>query len=341
MERGNRLKLKPKVTVIVINWNGREFLSTCLKSLNNQTWKDFEILLVDNGSTDGSPEFVAENFPRIKVIKLKQNQGFCKASNIGIALANGEYIVLLNNDTEVAPHWLEELVKALDEHPEVGFCASKIVLQGAPHLVDSVGDAYSIAGSARKIGHLDFALKEKYRRPKFVFGACAGAAIYRRSMLEDIGLFDEDLFIAQEDVDLSFRAQLKGYKCLYVPTALVYHRLSATLKTYSTEYVYYGHRNLEFVYLKNMPLPLLLLTFPLHVLDVFLSFCFFCAIGKGGAFLRAKRDALKALPHVLKKRREIQRGRTVSPIYIFSLLDKSWPWYKLKRLWKTGGGKAS
>ena len=318
-----------------MNWNGKKFLPPCLNSLNKQTQKGFEILLVDNGSTDGSVEFVTENFPHVKVIRLKENLGFCRAGNIGILLAKGEYVALLNNDTEVDPHWLEELVKALDRHPEVGFCASKMVLYDTPHLIDSAGDAYSIAGSARKIGHLDFALKEKYRRPRFVFGACAGAAIYRRSMLEDIGLFDEDFFIIQEDVDLSFRAQLKGYKCLYVPTALVYHRLSATLKTYSTEYVYYGHRNLEFVYFKNMPLPLLLLTFPLHVIDVFLSFCFFCAIGKGRVFLRAKWDAISALPRVLRKRREIQRGRSISLAYLLSLLDKSWPWHKIRRLWGT------
>jgi len=323
-----------KASVVVLNWNGKPLLSACLDSLRNQSWEDFEIIVVDNGSVDGSVEFLEEHFPEVRIVRLSHNLGFCKGNNIGIKQAKGEYIVLLNNDAVVDTYWLEELVKALDEHPEVGFCASKMVLYDTPYLVDSAGDAYSIAGSARKIGHLDLALKEKYRRPRFVFGACAGAAIYRRSMLEDIGLFDEDFFIVQEDVDLSFRAQLKGYKCLYVPTALVYHRLSATLKTYSTEYVYYGHRNLEFVYFKNMPLPLLLLTFPLHVLDVLLSFCFFCAIGKGRVFLRAKWDALKALPRVLRKRREIQRERTVSLVYLFMLLDKTWPWYKLKRLWK-------
>ena len=328
-------KVRCKASVVVLNWNGRPLLSACLDSLRNQSWRDFEIIVVDNGSVDGSVEFVKECFPEVRIICLGENLGFCKGNNMGIREANGEYIALLNNDTEVDPHWLEELVKALDRHPEVGFCASKIVLYDTPHLIDSAGDAYSIAGSARKIGHLDFALKEKYRRPRFVFGACAGAAIYRRSMLEDIGLFDEDFFIIQEDVDLSFRAQLKGYKCLYVPTALVYHRLSATLKTYSTEYVYYGHRNLEFVYFKNMPFPLLLLTLPLHVIDVFLSFCFFCAIGKGRVFLRAKWDAIKALPRVLRKRREIQRARTVSLAYLLSLLDKSWPWHKIRRLWGT------
>jgi len=324
-----------KASVIVLNWNGRILLPACLESLHDQTQKDFEIILVDNGSVDGSAEFVEHKFPEVRIVRLSENLGFCKGNNIGIRQANGQYIALLNNDTEVDPHWLEELVKALDKHLEVGFCASKMVFQDRPHLLDSAGDAYSIAGSARKIGHSDFAKKKRYQYPKYVFGACAGAAIYRRSMLEDIGLLDEDFFITQEDVDLSFRAQLKGYKCLYVPTALVYHRLNATLKTYSPEYVYYGHRNLEFVYFKNMPLPLLLITLPLHLLDVFLSFCYFCAIGRGRVFLRAKWDAAKALPQVLRKRREIQRARTASLLYLLMLLDKSWPWHKIRRLWGT------
>lgn len=320
-----------KLSVVILNWNGKPFLSACLGSLMEQPGEDFEVILVDNGSIDGSVQFVAANFPQIEIISLQENLGFCKGNTIGISQAKGEYIALLNNDTEVDRHWLEELVKALEERPDVGFCASKMLLYDQRDLIDSVGDYYSIAGSGGKIGHRDRADKEGYNQQREVFGACAGAALYRRSMLEDIGLFDEDFFISQEDVDLSFRAQLKGYKCLYVPTAVVYHRLNTTLKTYSAEYVYYGHRNLEYVYIKNMPLPLLIITLPLHLVDVFLSFCFFLAKGRGRPFLKAKWDVLRALPKLLKKRRVIQRSRAVPISHIASGLEKNWLSLKIKR----------
>lgn len=321
----------PKLSVVIINWNGKRFLHACLGSLMKQSRRDFEVILVDNGSIDGSVQFVAANFPQIEIISLQENLGFCKGNTIGISQAKGEYIALLNNDTEVDRHWLEELVKALEERPDVGFCASKMLLYDQRDLIDSGGDYYSIAGSGGKIGHRDRADKEGYNQQREVFGACAGAALYRRSMLEDIGLFDEDFFIAQEDVDISFRAQLKGYKCLYVPTALVYHRLNTTLKTYSPEYVYYGHRNSEYVYIKNVPFPLLIITLPLHLFDVFLSFCFFLAKGRGRPFLKAKWDVLRALPKLLKKRRVIQRARAVPISRIASLLEKNWLSLKIKR----------
>lgn len=320
------------VSVIVLNWNGSALLPACLDALAAQVWHDFEVLVVDNGSTDGSPELLARQYPWVKVIRLERNMGFCGGNNAGIGQARGAYIALLNNDTEVEERWLEELVGALDTNPDVGFCASKMVLQDRPGVIDSAGDAFSIAGTARKTGHRVGANTPRYNERRHVFGACAGAALYRRSMLDDIGVFDEDFFIAQEDVDLSFRAQLRGYTCLYVPTAVVRHRLNATLKTWSPEYVYYGHRNLEYVYLKNMPAALLVLTFPFHLLDVLLSLGFFLVRGQGRAYLRAKRDALRALPQLLRKRKVIQRRRTVSSLRILRLLDKSWPWTKMRRL---------
>ncbi|MDE2058819.1 MAG: glycosyltransferase family 2 protein [candidate division NC10 bacterium] len=319
----------PCVTVIAVNWNGKELLAACFQALRQQTFRDFEILLVDNGSTDGSVEFVTAGFPEVDVIALDENLGFSAANNIGIRHARGGYIALLNSDTEVEPRWLEELVNALDARPEIGFCASKMLLWQTREIADTCGDFYTVEGIAGKIGHLEHAAQ--YNQPREVFGACAGAAIYRKSMLDDIGLLDEDFFLAHEDTDLSFRAQLMGYKCLYVPTAIVYHHLSATIGADSNTYIYYGHRNNEYVYIKNMPLLLLLKYWPWHLLFDFLLLLFFFPRGKALPFLKAKGAALRGFPRMLKKRRQIQRACRVSTRDIERTLIKGWLFSALRR----------
>ncbi|MBI3661243.1 glycosyltransferase family 2 protein, partial [Candidatus Acetothermia bacterium] len=247
----------------------------------------------------------------------------------------GMFIALLNNDTESDVRWLEELMKALAAHPEAGFCASKLVFYHQRNLIDTAGDYFSIAGSAGKLGHLDQADKPEYNQLREVFGACAGAALYRKEMLDEIGLFDEDFFVSFEDVDLSFRAQLKGYKCLYVPTAIVRHRVHGTIQKNSPAYVYYGHRNLEYVYLKNMPGSLIAKYFLLHVLEEMIAFGFFLTQGRGLDFLKGKWHALRALPKLINKRRQIQQSRSVSTEYIQSMMRRDWwslKWARWRRL---------
>lgn len=310
----------PEVSVIIVNWNGKKYLKSCLESLRNQTFKDFETIVVDNGSTDDSVPFVRKNFPEARVISLPENQGFCGGNNIGIKNARGKFIALLNNDAEASSNWLGELVNVLENHEDIGFCASKILLYNHRNLVDTCGDYYSTLGVAGKIGHLD--KETNYNNSLEVFGACGGAAIYRRKMLEDIGLFDEDFFLSYEDVDLSFRAQLKGYKCTYVPTAKVYHNLSSTIGEYSDNYVYFGQRNLEYTYIKNMPTSLLLGSLPLHLLYDILALVYFVSKGKGMPFIKAKFHTYMALPHLLKKRRTIQNEKKVDIRYIKSKMKK-------------------
>ena len=322
----------PAVSIVIVNWNAKELTARCLASLRAQTFRDFEVVVVDNGSSDGSAEALRQEFPEVELIALRENRGFAGGSNAGIRRAHGRYIALLNNDAEADPRWLEELIKAAEAHPEMSFFASKMVLYDCRERLDSAGDYYSIAGTAGKRGHLDRANRRKYNHTKEVFGACGGAALYRRELLEDVGLFDEDFFLAHEDTDLNFRAQLRGYRCLYVPTAVVYHRLSATIRPMSERYVYYGHRNLEYVYVKNMPGLLLGLTLPLHIVDELLSFGFFLLQGQGGAFLRAKWDVLRVLPKLIRKRREIQRTRQVGLLRIASLLEWRWLCFKARRL---------
>jgi hypothetical protein len=312
----------PSVSVVIANYNQRQLLTACLSSLSRQSFVDFETLVIDNGSRDGSAEAVREICPPVQLIALPENLGFCVANNIGIARSRSRYVALLNNDTEADPDWLGQLVQALERRSDLGFCASRMVLASQPDLADACGDFYTPEGITGKIGHLQPA--DRYPEPKEVFGASAGAAIYRRSMLEDIGLFDEDFFFIHEDTDLSFRAQLMGYKCLYVPSATVRHHVSATIGRQSDAAVYHAHRNLELVYFKNMPGPLLIRYLSLHILMVMLQFAGHALRGKAIPFLRAKADALRMLPIMLKKRGPIQESRRVSAGEIQGLLRKGW-----------------
>jgi GT2 family glycosyltransferase len=308
------------ISIIIVNWNGKKFLSECLEGLRRQTYQSLTITLVDNGSTDGSVDFVKKIHPEVRVICLDRNEGFSVANNIAIENVNNAYVALLNNDAVAHPNWLKSLVDALEEHPQAGFAASRMLLYEDRNIIDRAGDAYTRAGTGLLRGRGMPA--DNYSEQEWIFGACAGAALYRTQMLRDIGLFDEDFFLLYEDVDLSFRAQLKGYKCLYVPEAIVYHKASSSIVHDSPISVYYSHRNLEWVYVKNMPSKLMLKTLWLHVIYDIGAFFFFAANGRGKEFVKAKYDALKGLKIALKKRRQIQEVKTVSDAYIFGLLAK-------------------
>lgn len=319
-----------RVTVIILNWNGERYLEASLQSLRQQTFSKIEVILVDNGSTDGSLELVAKQFPEVQIMPLHSNMGFSAGNNVGLRHARGQYVALLNNDTEVAPHWIEQLADTLDQHPEIGFCASKMLLHDQPHLADACGDFYSIEGIAGKIGHMEPA--HRYNDQREVFGACAGAAIYRRSVLEELDGFDEDFFLVHEDSDVSYRARLLGYRCLFVPTAVVRHHLSATLGGQSDTAAYYAQRNMEFVFFKNMPTWLLLKYLPLHMLTDLFLLVRYLAHGQGWVFLRAKLHALAMMPKMLRKRREIQNTRRVPAAEIDRLLLRGYLWEKIRRV---------
>jgi GT2 family glycosyltransferase len=216
-----------RVSVIVPNWDGLRWLERCLTSLRTQTFRDFKVYLVDNGSADGSVAFVTANFPEVAVLALPRNIGFAGGVNAGFRAAAGEFLVPLNNDTEADLHWLERLVEAADRNPRVGMLASQIMDFTDRTRFDCLGDGYSRLGMSNKIaaGLQDIGA---FSKPFEVFGACAAACLYRRSMLDDIGLYDEDFFAYMEDVELSVRARLAGYLCLAVPGATVFHVGSAT-----------------------------------------------------------------------------------------------------------------
>jgi GT2 family glycosyltransferase len=308
----------PKVDIIILNYNGRHFLKDCLIALRAQTFKDFQTVLVDNGSTDGSVEYVQKEFPEVRVIGLPENLGFCGGNNRGIDATSAEYIALLNNDTEVVPGWLQALVVAIERYPEVGFCASKMIRLSDRMTIDTAGDIFYTYGVGGKRGAGEPATE--YMKPERVFGACAGAALYRRSMLAEIGLLDEDFFAVDEDIDLSFRAQLRGYQCLYVPDAIVYHYVSGSFGALTGHSIRRIRRNMFDVVIKNMPASLLL-KYILPILGYYICGDIYFAIrGYALPIMLARWENLKRLGRTLAKRRAIQRGRKISSDQLEAIL---------------------
>ncbi|MFH1825425.1 MAG: glycosyltransferase family 2 protein [Candidatus Firestonebacteria bacterium] len=290
------------ISVIIVNWNGKSYLEVCLKSLFNQSLSkdEYEVILVDNGSEDDSIDFVKKNFPLVRIVKLDKNVGFAKGSNIGVEAGIGELIAFLNNDTEVDKNWLYELKKSTEEHPEIGFFASKILLFDKRNIIDSAGDFFSIKGYGYKRGHSQIDVGQ-YNKEEIVFGVCACACMFRKNIFKKLGGFDEDFFAYGEDVDLNWRCHLAGYKCLYVPTAITYHKLAGTSGIFSDTHIYYTQRNQEFVLIKNASLKY-------HVIHIFANiYSLFKHLFKGRIkpFLKAKFDALRYFPQMLKKRKKL------------------------------------
>ncbi len=221
----------PEISVLIVNWNGRHFLNECLGALRRQTFRDFETILVDNASTDGSSDYVRSCFPEVRLVQLDENVGFASGNIAGYDQACGQLIALLNNDTEADPNWLEELKRASRDFPKVSTFACKMLHFDQRDRIENCGFGLTAAGLAVDLGR-DEADGPDWVDPRPIFGACGGAVAYRRSMLEDVGFFDPDFFMNYEDVDLAFRAQLRGYACTLIPTAIVYHRYGATRKKF-------------------------------------------------------------------------------------------------------------
>jgi GT2 family glycosyltransferase len=312
-----------RVTLVIPNWNGERFLDTCLGSLRDQSFQDFETILVDNGSSDGSVRFAQRNFPEVRVIRLKENRGFSAAANAGIWASNAEHVALLNNDTAVDPGWLEALVRAAGSHPEAGLFATKLVDFHKRRFLDGAGDALRLSGLPYRLGHGERD-RGQFDAPAYVFGACGAAALYRRKMLNEVGLFDEDFGSYCEDGDLSFRAQLAGYKCFYVPDAVVYHVGSAsTGGKRSATAARLGTRNSLSLLVKNLPLSAVPHILPFFVTGQLTRLLTAAATGTLRAHLEGLSEAWHHLPLMLKKRREVQGKRRVSDAEIRRLLRVS------------------
>ncbi len=311
---------RPLVSVVIPNWNGAAHLPTCLDSLRRQTLRDFEVIVVDNHSADDSLTLLARNYPEVQVLALEENRGFAGACNAGIRAARGEFIVLLNNDTEADARWLEEVVGAFRRHPEAGLVASKMLLFDRRDVFHTAGDYYRVDGRPgnRGVWETD---RGQYDREEYVFSACGGSAAYRRTMLDEVGLLDEDFFYSCEDVDLAWRAQLSGWRCIYAPRAVVYHKLSATGG--GTTASFYDGRNFIYLLVKDYPGDLWR-RYWRAILRAQLQIAWEALRAWRGAAARARLRGMIAgilgIPRMLRKRRAVQRTRRVDTAYLLSIL---------------------
>jgi len=308
------------ISVIIPNWNGAEYLPACLDSLRKQTHEEHRVILVDNGSGDGSLELLSTRYPEVQVIALPENRGFAEAVNVGIKASDDPVIALLNNDTEADSGWLAALMKAMEAYPEAGSVASKILLFDRRNVFHSAGDYYRSDGTPGNRGVWQEDLGQ-YNREEMIFGACGGAAAYRRPMLEDIGLFEESFFAFCEDVDLAWRAQLAGYKCVYAPQAIVYHRLSATGG--GTTASYFTGRNTVWVMARNYPQNLLRRNWPKVLLAQTRIAADALRAWRGEAArarLRGQWDGLRSWGRLHRQGQPARDQRRVSDDYLTTLL---------------------
>ncbi len=313
----------PLVSVVIVTWNSARYLSCCLDALATQVCKDFEVLLIDNGSTDGGLDGVENRWPALKlqVERLGANKGFAAANNLGARLARGKWLALLNPDAFPNPDWLKELLGAGANHPDFSFFASRQLQANASHLLDGAGDDFHISGLAwrRFAGWpaVQFGLKTEE-----VFSPCAAAALYSHQAFLQVGGFDEDFFTYHEDVDLGFRLRLRGFRCLYVPEAIVHHIGSAALGAQSDFALYHWQRNFVWSFVQNMPSALLWEALPSHLMANLIYVLNYTLLGRGSVLWRAKLDALRGLPLAFHKRREIQRNRSVSRVDLLRTMER-------------------
>jgi GT2 family glycosyltransferase len=310
------------ISVVTPNWDGKRFLKVFFDSALSQhvEGETLEFILVDNGSTDGSRDYVRDCYPDVRVVAFDANRGFSIAVNEGIRASQGEWIALLNNDLRMAPGALEAMWKTLQKHPEAGFCAAKMLFFDRPNLINAAGDGLGLDGEPFNVGFLE-PDEGQFDEERRVLGACAGAAMYRRSMLEDVGLLDEDFFLNFEDVDLSLRANLMGYSGIYTPDAIVYHHHSATLEPWSYRHVFFTSKNAWNIAVKNFPLSVFLRCFPRMLLREMRRAAIFCAVGQSEAYREAKLAYLRDLRKMIGKRRTIQDSRKLSSREFLSLLS--------------------
>lgn len=313
------------ISVIIVVWNSKKYLATCLNKLELQTFQDFEVILIDNGSSDGALDGLKKFYPslRLKTERLDTNHGFAAANNIGARLARGQWLALLNADAFPEPDWLANLIQAVEDHPEFTCFSSRQIQANRPELLDGTGDSYHVSGVAWR-RNIDNPTNEFGLSSEEIFSPCAAAALYCRDAFLEVGGFDEDFFSYFEDVDLGFRLRLHGYRALYVPNAVVHHVGSASLGMNSDFSLYHSHRNLVWAYFKNMPSGLFWRYLPAHIFANLMYVFYYTILGRGKVLVKAKWDAILGLPSNLRKRREIQKTRTIIDVELLSSMERGW-----------------
>lgn len=269
-----------KVTIIIPNYNGISYLPVCLDALRRQRYQEFDTIVVDNASVDGSQALLARDYPEVQVINLPENQGFCGAVNAGIRASRTPFVILLNNDTEAAPDFVQGLLSCIEKDSRRFSCSAKMIQFYHRELMDDAGNYYSALGWAYARGK--GCPQENYCREASLFASCGGAAIYRKDVMEQIGYFDEVHFAYLEDLDLGYRARIHGYVNMFAPEAVVYHVGSGTTGSrYNPFKVSYSARNNIYLIYKNMPLLQILLNIPFLAAGFLIKFLFFIKKGFG------------------------------------------------------------
>jgi GT2 family glycosyltransferase len=313
----------PSISVIVLNWNGAALLPCCLEALQAQTFRDFEVLILDNASTDGSVDDVETRWPDFRLVRFERNHGFSLANNRGAQMARGRWLVFLNNDAFPRSDWLQRLVEATVAWPDFSFFASRLVYADDSGRMQSAGDVCNISGFAWSRGN-GFPVAPEYLEVVEIFSPCGAAAMYSRQAFLDVGGFNEDFVSHLEDVDLGFRLRLVGQRCLYIPSAVVEHVVSAAYGVESDRTVYQVQRNVIWMYFSDMPGGLFWKYLPTHLMANLIFLAYYSLRGRARAVWLAKLDSLRGLPAAIRRRRLIQRARMVSPYDIRLQLDHGW-----------------
>ena len=286
------------LTVIIPNYNGLHFLNECFESLKKQNFF-FEVIIIDNGSNDGSLEFIKENYPEFTLIENQDNYGFSVAVNQGIKSATTDYVLLLNNDVVLETECISNLLNCIKTDQNIFAVASRMIQYSDRSKLDDAGDEYTLIGWTRKVG--DGKSSKLYTVEREVFSACAGAALYRCSIFDRIGYFDEHFFAYMEDVDISYRARIHGYKCFYCPDAVVYHHGSGFSGSKYNEFkIKLAARNNVYVPYKNMPWPQYLVNMIFLFLGYFIKYLFFLRRGQGKFYLDGLKDGFSSLGKIEK-----------------------------------------
>jgi GT2 family glycosyltransferase len=312
----------PDCAVLIVNWNTWTTLRRCLQALARQTYKQFRVYIIDNDSSEPLPADITSIVPDTVYIQNEQNRGFAAANNQLLAMTTQyPWIALLNPDAYPEPNWLQQLMETARQQKGYDCFASRLLLDDQKQTIDGEGDVYHLTGLAWRGRHDQTATMDVTNRE--VFSACAAAALYRGDVIRSVGGFDEDFFCYIEDVDLGFRLRLLGHRCLLVPAAVVYHTGSASSGGKRSKLsVYFGHRNMVWCFVKNMPSPLFWLLSPLHLLMNLFAILWLTLRGQGLVGLRARWGAIKGLPAMFRKRRQVQATRYLGNAQVWQLLDK-------------------
>ena len=322
---------QPFFSVIVLFWNGERYLARLLQSLDDQAYTDFEVILLDNGAESPPEQSILARHPTLNIrqIKSEVNLGFAAGNNLAVRHANGEYLAFLNGDAFPTVTWLETIAAAIPNHPDY-FFASRLINANNTQLLDGEWNVVHASGLVLRRNH-NRPVSSSATEDREVMSACAAASVHPKAAFEAVGGFDEDFFAYMEDVDLDTRMQLAGYRCLYLPHAVVDHVGTGSTGPSCDLWPDYGPRNLIWNFVKNMPGVLFYLLLPVHIIFNLLYVAAALFMPNGKALLRGKTDALRKLPEMIGKRRFIQSQRKTSILRFATLLDWN-PLTPLKKL---------